>query len=697
MKKTSSTESMTSLSGEEILNQWRNESKKQRDQFRQQIHEQLRAYQKVTDDSYASCSCQQCSYTPQTEPYANLVPNEEGSKYVWGDPFPIQTTPCGWRIHGRAFTLRDPNPCSNHMGFPRQLGWYLQTGTTQTLRLPNGTYRTYFAAAALSQVTKIQELLTPWPIYDSNTATEQAKIKFSIKDNQEISQTNSEFEFYWKADSTNCQDCHFSKNFVGFLDSVDGIHYPFYAPKLTPTSGTTCRDVSYVGSQPVFEEPGFRAGWRSTCVPASNSTIVYRDVSVVYVPDCALYLMVAVQCDGTGMGLGENPPDLVEGAEIYVTDSNGVTLLDDNGQERTTRCALCIPHDSTQNQAPKTRLVFFLCSDADFQTNVRGPFEFQFPELDRTSYVDNNDVPHQGEWLGVPQAFMDEEQRFLFLFLHAQLKPGSTYPNGLLTVAAETVSGLLTSLYNEDPDPLGYTTDFTNALIQYPNPSVAPLDSSVTGNVQITCADTVTGWREGDITHPSYVSVDEHFVFYKKRLHIFFTRQHSDYSYTDTRQNIIKPLSAVSHAVALGTWSSDALQNSINNVLPDQIYYSANSINTNRFSINRHLRYILRARAAEQNFLARLPDMLLSYRASPCDPIVIPEALEVSDPADSVIQPTSPPFGNTASPIPVELNDPNVYVAEDGTLVMLVHCGALGGVILLTAPPDTGSTLPAPC
>ena len=198
----------------------------------------------------------------------------------------------------------------------------------------------------------------------------------------------------------------------------------------------------------------------------------------------------------------------------------------------------------------------------------------------------------------------------------------------------------------------------------------------------------------GDANNPYYFSVDEHFVFYKKRLHIFFTRRHSDYSYGSNNL-----LSAVSHAVALGTWSSDALSNIINNIFPPQIYYpiTTHTINSNPFAINPHLRYFLRARAAEQNFLARLPDMLLSFRASPCDPIVIPELLGVTEPANSVIQPTSPLFGGTASPIPVELNDPNVYVAEDGTLVMLVHCGALGGVILLTAPPDTGSALPDPC
>jgi hypothetical protein len=318
--KTSSAESTTSLSGEEILAQWSKKRKTQRAQFRKQIHDQLRAYQKATDDSCASCNCHQCSSIPSSDPYANFLPDEEGSKYVWGDPFPVQTTPCGWRLQGRAFTLRDPNPCTNRLGLPRQLGWYLQTGTTQTLRLPNGTYRTYFAAATLSQVTKNPSLITPWPVYDSNTLpvydistpdiTNISNKKFSIDSLGDPVREPHQFESYWKADSTNCQDCHFSKNFVGFLDSVDGINYPFYAPKLTPTSGTTCRDVSYAGSQPVFEEPGFRAGWRSTCIPASNSTIVYRDVSVVYVPDSALYLMVAVQCDGTGMGIGENPPDL---------------------------------------------------------------------------------------------------------------------------------------------------------------------------------------------------------------------------------------------------------------------------------------------------------------------------------------------------------------------------------------------------
>jgi hypothetical protein len=86
--------STTPLSGEDILASWRADIKKQRTTFRKQIHDQLRAYQKATDEGCVSCACQQCSADPSV-PQANLIGNEDGDTYVWGDPFPIQTGALG--------------------------------------------------------------------------------------------------------------------------------------------------------------------------------------------------------------------------------------------------------------------------------------------------------------------------------------------------------------------------------------------------------------------------------------------------------------------------------------------------------------------------------------------------------------------------------------------------------------------------
>ena len=74
-----------------------------------------------------------------------------GVPWVWGDPFPVQTTPCGWRLEARAVPLLDPNPCEyREMGIPvvtPGLGYYFRTGSTDVIRLSATKYRMYFAGA----------------------------------------------------------------------------------------------------------------------------------------------------------------------------------------------------------------------------------------------------------------------------------------------------------------------------------------------------------------------------------------------------------------------------------------------------------------------------------------------------------------------------------------------------------------------
>ncbi len=312
-----------------------------------------------------------------------------GGNWTWGDPFPAQITDCGWSVEDYAVPLLDPAPCVAADGTPEsdRLEFYLATGTTQTTRLPNGVYRMYFGAASVVGVTKGVNSGRSWPAYDVGG---REKFAIDVRGDAALDYSPDQLEF-WGVSGTDYKKLHFSRNFVGYIDSVDGINFPLYAPKVSPTSGSTCEDVSYAGAAGVLEEAatGFWAGWHSTSIRAEEANVVYRDVSVVYLAELRRYLMFAVECDGYGRGVNGNA-DAMEGRG----------------------CTLCVPADSFAtpcilNNQPKTRYVFFTCPDPAFGANTMGPFPVA------------PGAPNEalGQWIGVPQAFLSPGGDYLMYYV----------------------------------------------------------------------------------------------------------------------------------------------------------------------------------------------------------------------------------------------------------------------------------------
>ena len=62
----------------------------------------------------------------------------------------------------------------------------------------------------------------------------------------------------------------------------------------------------------------------------------------------------------------------------------------------------------------------------------------------------------------------------------------------------------------------------------------------------------------------------------------------------------------------------------------------------------------------------------------PCNPLDMPWVLGTT----TVVTPTATEY--------VGINDPNVYIMSDGNMGMVVHCSAVGGMLLFTASADAG-------
>ena len=208
----------------------------------------------------------------------NLIPEMRMAAEIWqeGDAFPSQTTPCGWTLEDRAIPLLDPNPCVLEDGTVESnlLGYAFGTGTTQTIQLPTGQYRMYFASGTLNQYTTSN--LRVWPAYDgSNT-----RLKFNINrfGFSEDPETNP---LYWKATGDDYTNLHFSNEFIGYIDSTNGIEFPMYAPWVEPIS-VNC---SYAGATATVSNPAtnFWAGWHCTAIRSTLGSLVYRDPSVLHI------------------------------------------------------------------------------------------------------------------------------------------------------------------------------------------------------------------------------------------------------------------------------------------------------------------------------------------------------------------------------------------------------------------------------
>lgn len=570
-----------------------------------------------------------------------------GGPWLWGDPAPAGATPCGWLMVGRTLRLLDPTPCAYPGGGPerRELGWYLSMGSTQTIAMPTGGYRMYFASARLSQVST-ELTFEVWPIYDPG-----GREKFGINTDGFAIGDEDERDAWWRASGSDVTALHFSDEYVGWAESADGREWPIFAPKLSPVTGIYCDNASYAGATPVFEDGSFRAGWHSTSIRASGATVVYRDVSVVYlnstlsplaVPaippllDVATmrYVMFAVECDGTGRASGVGD---------CVFEGDPLVLGDDVVEGG--RAPICTPSGCLIDGTPKTRYVFFTCEDADFRENVRGPFPALPTDPD----------PAREQWIGVPQAFTSPDGRFLLFYVPGSDAVGNEYAErGLWMTRIDTfLAGVVRAeaALDAGADPAAIYGMYGRYL-------------TALGAVAIC------GTTPGDVVDAVPDPTDEHFAFCADgRLHLYFSNRNSG--------DPGDALTLVSQAAASAVFDPEVVFEgcvgpplfSIPTVDTSELYVAPDPEN------RRSLVELLGLESEDADGAYTLEEMLLSFKMTACNPVNMPWVLG----ADTVTSPTG--VVNN-----VGVNDPNVYYMANGDLAMILHCSAVGGMLLLTAP-----------
>lgn len=556
------------------------------------------------------------------------------SPWVWGDPFPSAATGCGdWYLDDWAVPLLDPLPCTDANGIPEddRLSWYFTTGTTQTTRLPDGRFRMYFGGASISLVTSTLDSRS-WPVQDSGGRT-----KFSLDMYGNRVTGSDTLSAWWHASGDDYEDLHFSGDFIGFLDSINGIDYPFYAPRVEPSSGTTCDDVSYAAGTITFEDSStaFWAGWKSTSIRCSGASVVYRDVSVVYLEPLERYIMFAVECDGRGMS----------------SDGLGGDVVDSGS------CSICIPSGCVLGGTSKTRYVFFTCPDSNFRGGTLGPFPVAPSAPDYTV----------GQWIGVPQAFMSPDEDYVLFYVGAGTV--NTYPYAGMHIASviDLVDDIhfLENLALTGVDVSGMGDIFYRHFVNLGLITV----NCLTPDNQVAAAPTVT---------------DEQFVFSDdRRLHLYFANRDPQTVTAATMADVFNlPLTLISHAVASERWIAYAIEVHRSPVIVStdfdgQAVSAQNSYYAGVLQVPQESIVV----AADPLVLdVTANDILTDFTMVTCNPANLVDLLgtETITPEDQL-------------GITVEMNDPNVYKTDGGDYIMIVHSSALGGMIRFMASESTAS------
>lgn len=561
------------------------------------------------------------------------------SPYPWGDAFPAQTTPCGWALEDIAVPLLDPLPCTASDGSleSNDLRFALKTGTTQTTVIATGVFRMYFGAASLQQAAT-DKANNAMPVYDPG-----GREKFAIDaDGVEFPAESAEWYAFWANSGSDYTNLHFSSDYVGYLDSTDGITFPMYAPIVSPTSGSDCDDADYSGATGTLVDAasGFWAGWHSTSIRATGASVVYRDVSVVYLSALARYLMFAVECDGSGQA-----PD---GSGGNVVDVDGCTCVPSSDTDPATWPLL--------NNHPKTRYVFFTCTDADFGSNTMGPFPVAPVPPDYTV----------GQWIGVPQAFLSPDQQYLLFYVG-----GRAYVySGMHVARVRDLAADIATL----------EAMFSSGV---PTASLPPAIYHSFVNLGVVSVDCLTP-ASGTTPMPT----DEQFTFDSAgRLHLYFSNRDA--------YDAALPLRLISHAAALADWDASVIE-----ALIEPPVVAATKTTVIDELPRCHFQKILGLPCPEDTFIpsgdlwqeeeeespATAADMLVNFKMVNCDPVYMSDLLGATSFTDA--------HGFVHN---VEVNDPNVYRAKSGEYVMIIHCDILGGLVRLTADSATASDTTPQC
>lgn len=560
--------------------------------------------------------------------YRAAEPPPERQVWETDDSPPTGPTLCdGWDVGGPAAPLIDPWPQDCTLS---DLRWWLQTTSVAHFRHPSGSYRMYFFDGRLRS---FREPTLQWPLTaERDLAGVIASYpKFSTAGGTPITDRD-QLDAWWYSTLASANGVvtglHFAPDFISFLDSEDGIFFPINAPwMITKVSGAS-NPCQAANTTPRFTYNGERAGWRSTAIPCANASVVYKVDSVLRVTkvryrggQADVYLMFAVQCDGRGIGAYDSDNNHLADDDAIDHDRDGGDYAD---------CSICSPGACLMGEIPRTRYVFFISRDADFQKEVWGPFDALRAAPDR----------EVGDWIGVPQAFSDPEERFLFFYVHPQ--PGSRYSGaGLRCAPMDAVrDALATILANRTLNVTGPTglPALTRALQLQQR-----WGGGVFSAAFVSLGELLLCIRPLETSLTPDFRVDEHFVFCEGRLHLFFT-------YRD-------PLSPVGE---LGTPRLRA------------IWHASAWEPFDAKRLERALAEEIEAAVPELFLGHEVLDMTNRFTVTTCEPLDIVRLVGAEETE----------FQDNLGSVTVEVNDPTVELVNAPGMVMLFHSEALRALMV---------------
>ena len=415
----------------------------------------------------------------------------------------------GWDLdYAYAAPLLDPAVVNGSSLCPSEADtrWRLYTTSPAFATLGNGQQRMYFFDGTLRN-----------PLADPSTTRWPTQVVLSdgttpFKFNAQIATSSQTEEAWWRAEYSSGQSVstlRFSKQFIAFLDSDDGVVFNLFTPLLiNPTEAGRCdftrATVHYSWIELHNQQLSIRqAGWKSTVIPCHYAGIVYKMDSVlcVPIPDAnPVWVMFAVRCSGAG--LGTNGSDLEEGLDGA--------------------CPLCSPSTDDASicirpghPTPVTDYVIFVSESPDFREGTLGPFGLLPDKPDDDA----------GQWVGVPQAWMSDDGRFIFYYVHPN-RGESGQPTAYegLNVARTADFGIRLALasiqyaaFAATDSALHPAHDDAGVLdqIEQTRAIISPAFRNL-GNIEV-CAQDLDNLSEGDPW------VDEHFIFCDGRLHLYYT------------------------------------------------------------------------------------------------------------------------------------------------------------------------------
>ena len=453
---------------------------------------------------------------------------------------------CDWVLGGWAIPLLD-DPANEALYLACGATWsaglryHVHTSSTCVAANPAGTQRLYIQNAAIvSEDTLVREL----PVFHPADTGSVVARETALQDSSQ----------------------RFSSEYIGFVDSTDGLTFPVYAPAYT--AGASCGEPVTDSGATAYDT----AGWTATAIPCQTppadpdpdgdgTFVAYRDPTVL-------------------------PVTLSDGSTVYA-------MLCVEGQSRrwisgTSQSFTAGVSGANPATNPRTRLVLFLCADLDFAPGAVYPRPGHAAEalvvLDQGHGKGGGVAPGATEWFGVPTAAVAPEGMLVVLVPWKDNRPlnkvpgrvagrypAATFPHSRPFWYQSKVGKATSGVSTFALDWSGFVTVIEAVWAEQvlgvelaSNPSGALellVEAGYQGEVLVTDGGTDTN---DDLNqHPAHdVPIDPHLLACDENLFVYFDHE-ADQQWLD-----------VAVAVAVGDWATFGIPTGVPDSLAAQGSYT---------------------------------------------------------------------------------------------------------------------------